>query len=165
LVARPEALLESGVEKDTAAAAADTALKGHVEKSLVDAGEFTTFSPELLGMRSDAYGTFCLGNVLTDSPRAIARSKTLQHLFKEVQAGVRLCEDTCQYFDLCGDGAPSNKLFETGTFATAVTRFCTDSIQLPLRIVLEDLETTLAQGRSNCSNIQLSSGSSFKTSP
>jgi uncharacterized protein len=129
------------------------------------AGEFTTFSPELLGMRSDAYGAFCLGNVLTDSPRAIARSKTLQHLFKEVQAGVRLCEDTCQYFDLCGGGAPSNKLFETGTFATAVTRFCTDSIQLPLRIVLEDLETTLAQGRSNCSNVQLSSGSSFKTSP
>jgi uncharacterized protein len=107
------------------------------------AGEFTTFSPELLGMRCDAYESLCLGNVMTDSPRVIARSKTLQHLFKEVHAGVQLCAETCEYFDLCGGGAPSNKLFERGTFAAAATRFCANSIQLPLRIVLEDIESTM----------------------
>jgi uncharacterized protein len=106
-------------------------------------GEFTTFSPELLGMESAIYGSFSLGNVMTDSPRAIAGSKKLQRLFKDVQKGVKHCQATCEYFQFCGGGAPSNKLFETGTLTSATTRFCASAIQLPLRIVLEDVESTL----------------------
>jgi uncharacterized protein len=112
------------------------------------AGDFTTFSPELLDVCSDPYGSLNLGNVISDSPRAVAGSKRLQYLFKEVHAGVQLCRETCEYFDLCGGGAPSNKLFETGTFAAGRTRFCENSIQLPLRIVLQGLESALASGRS-----------------
>jgi uncharacterized protein len=106
-------------------------------------GDFTTFSPELLGMTSQSYGSFRLGNVTTDSPRQLASSGILRHLYNEIQIGVNLCRETCEYFQLCGGGAPSNKLFETGSFANAVTRFCITSIQAPLRIVLEDVESTL----------------------
>lgn len=110
-------------------------------------GDFTTFSPELLGMDSPTYGSLCLGNVLTDSPRTVAGKEKLLHLFQDIHVGVKRCEDTCEYFELCGGGAPSNKLFETGTFASAATRFCANSIQLPLRIVLEDVELTLARNQ------------------
>jgi uncharacterized protein len=109
-------------------------------------GEFTTFSPELLGMESTAYESFYLGSVVSDSPRAVAESEKLQDLFQDIQAGVRLCQTTCEYFELCGGGSPSNKLFENGSFASAATRFCSSSIQLPLRIVLEDIESAFARG-------------------
>jgi len=106
-------------------------------------GGFTTFSPELLGMSSPAYGSLNLGNILTDSPRAIARSDKLLTLLKAVQAGVNRCKETCDYFELCGGGTPSNKLFEKGSFDVAATRFCESSIKAPLRIVLDDLESVL----------------------
>jgi hypothetical protein len=35
---------------------------------------------------------------------------------------------------------------ETGTFNTAATRFCEFSIKIPRKIVLEDLESVLAEG-------------------
>jgi uncharacterized protein len=106
-------------------------------------GGFTTFSPELLGMKSSPYGSLNLGNILTDSPREISRSEKMSVFVRSIRSGVRRCRDTCEYFSLCGGGAPSNKLFEKGSFDVAATRFCESSIKVPLRIVLEDLESLL----------------------
>jgi uncharacterized protein len=106
-------------------------------------GGFTTFSPELLGMSSPRYGSLNLGNILTDSPTEVARSGKTWKLLTDVRAGVNRCRDTCEYFDLCGGGTPSNKLFEKGTFDAAATRFCQTSIMVPLKIVLEDLESVM----------------------
>jgi uncharacterized protein len=107
-------------------------------------GAFTTFSPELLGMNSTAYGGLEIGNVKTDSFRgALEGSKYLQ-LSTDVFEGVKSCAQSCEYFDVCGGGAPANKLFEKGSFAVAETRFCQQSLQIPVRIVLKDLETALA---------------------
>ena len=109
-------------------------------------GAFTTFSPELLGMTSKAYGGLEIGNVKTDSFRGALESPKYQQLSTDVFAGVKRCQETCEYFEVCGGGAPANKLFEKGSFAVAETRFCEQSIKTPMRIVLKDLETTLAGG-------------------
>ncbi|MBV8278113.1 MAG: hypothetical protein JO170_23020, partial [Verrucomicrobia bacterium] len=62
----------------------------------------------------------------------------------DILAGVKHCQETCEYFDVCGGGAPANKLFEKGSFSVAETRFCEQSLKIPTRIVLKDLETVLA---------------------
>ncbi len=107
-------------------------------------GAFTTFSPELLGMSSKAYGSLEIGNVKTDSFRGALQNPKYNQLASDIFAGVKRCEETCEYFDVCGGGAPANKLFETGTFAAAETNFCEQHLKIPVRIVLKDLETTLA---------------------
>jgi uncharacterized protein len=107
-------------------------------------GLFATFSPELLGMTSKAYGSLEIGNIKTDSLRAALRSPKYEQLFSAIYSGVKRCEKTCEYFEVCGGGAPANKLFETGSFDVAETRFCEQSVKIPVRIVLKDLETTLA---------------------
>ena len=39
---------------------------------------------------------------------------TFQHINAEVQRGVAMCKETCEYFVFCGGGSPVNKLSETG---------------------------------------------------
>jgi uncharacterized protein len=107
-------------------------------------GDFTTFSPELLGMKSEAYGPLEIGNIKTDSPRGALDSAKFKRLSTDVFAGVKRCQETCDYFEVCGGGAPANKLFETGSFDASTTRFCEQSVKAPLRVVLEDLESALA---------------------
>jgi uncharacterized protein len=107
-------------------------------------GEFTTFSPELLGMSAKPYGGLAIGNVKTDSFRGALEGAKYQQMYADVSAGVKRCQETCEYYEVCGGGAPANKLFEKGSFAVAETRFCQQSLQIPTRIVLKDLETVLA---------------------
>ena len=94
--------------------------------------------------RPSTYGSLELGNIKTDSLRGALLSKKYEQLSSAIFAGVKRCEETCDFFDVCGGGAPANKLFETGTFDVAETRFCEQSLKIPVRIVLKDLETTLA---------------------
>lgn len=104
-------------------------------------GNFTTFSPELLGQKSEAYNDFVLGNVSTDRFDAACNKTSFKKMYSDIKQGVKVCEDTCKYFHVCGGGAPSNKYFENGTFKSAETLFCKYSIQTPLDIVLKDVET------------------------
>jgi uncharacterized protein len=62
---------------------------------------------------------------------------------RDISTGVKLCKNTCQYFSLCGGGAPANKYYENGSFHSAETMFCRYAIQTPIDIVLEDLEKDL----------------------
>src|SRR6202044_10236 len=61
----------------------------------------------------------------------------------DIEEGVRMCARECEYFEFCFGGAPSNKLFENGTFASTETMYCRHTVQLPLDIVLADLEAEL----------------------
>ena len=106
-------------------------------------GNFSTFSPELLGMKSTTYGDFCFGNVTTHDFLEITESDKFKRVFADIEAGVRLCSETCEYYALCGGGAPSNKYYENGSFATAETMFCRYTIKTPIDIVLADLEESL----------------------
>jgi len=106
-------------------------------------GDFTTFSPELLSMQSSTYGDFILGNLLHDRLESACETDKFKKINRDIQAGVSLCKRTCQYFSLCGGGAPSNKYFENGSFRTAETMYCKYTKKIVTDIVLEDIEKSL----------------------
>lgn len=106
-------------------------------------GGFSTFSPELLGMSSLTYGDFRFGNIMRDDVTGVVETSKFKRVLEDVRAGVRLCSETCEYFSFCGGGAPSNKYYENGTFASSETMFCRCIVKTPIDIVLEDLEKDL----------------------
>ncbi len=103
-------------------------------------GNFGTYSPELLGLSGPRHGSFALGNVASDSLEAILASARFLSLEEEIGRGVEQCRQTCPYFAFCGGGAPANKFFEKGTFATTETLFCRLHKQVCLDVTLTLLE-------------------------
>ena len=87
-------------------------------------GNVSTFSPELLGLEHERYGSFCFGNLFEDNFEEIAARLYESPLYADITGGVRQCADTCDYYGLCGGGAPSNKIFENGSAATTETAYC-----------------------------------------
>ena len=106
-------------------------------------GDFSTFSPELLSMESQKYSDFILGNVLKDTFESVCQTDKFKRMNRDIQAGVKLCQRTCQYFSVCGGGAPSNKYFENGSFNSAETLYCRYTTQILTDIILADLESSL----------------------
>ena len=88
------------------------------------AGNFSTYSPELLGLSSERLGSFALGNVATDSLESVLAMPRFLTLDDEIRRGVNLCEESCRYYPFCGGGPPGNKYFENGNFATSETLSC-----------------------------------------
>ncbi len=103
-------------------------------------GNFSTFSPELLGARSPRHGDFIIGRVQTDSFRDAAATPRARAIAAEIAAGVQRCRQTCPYFAFCGGGAPANKHFENGTLDSTETMFCRLSRQAVMDVVLDKLE-------------------------
>jgi uncharacterized protein len=103
-------------------------------------GNFSTFSPELLGLSSPDYGDFSFGNVMTDSFDSVLSTPKFMAVARDIAAGVHRCRDTCEYFAYCGGGAPVNKYFENGSFDSTETMFCRLSKQAVLDVVLSKLE-------------------------
>ena len=106
-------------------------------------GNLSSFSPELLGVKSIHYGDFVFGNIRDGDLLSLLDSQKFNRVAADIYEGVKRCEQSCQYFGLCGGGAPSNKYFENGTFASSETMYCRTSIQMPAMIVLEDVERRL----------------------
>ena len=103
-------------------------------------GNFSSFSPELLGLPSAEYGGFVLGNVHHDAFADAARSERFQAIDASIGAGIARCRATCSYFGLCGGGAPANKYFENGSFDSTETLFCRFTRQAILDVLLDKLE-------------------------
>ena len=92
--------------------------------SMDHAGNLSTFSPELLGLKNAAYGDFLIGNVNRDTLADLEKSPNLARMHADIEAGVALCRESCEYFSVCGGGEPVNKLAENGTFVSTETAFC-----------------------------------------
>jgi uncharacterized protein len=107
------------------------------------AGYFSTFSPELLGMKDVQHGDFIFGNVHEDSFESIWTRPNFIETLIEINKGVERCRSECEYFALCGGGAPSNKLYENGSFDSAETMYCKYTIKYPIDIALYELERQL----------------------
>jgi uncharacterized protein len=88
------------------------------------AGNISTFSPELLGLKSVEYGDFLLGNINTNRLVDLLERPNLANMQRDIDAGVALCRQRCQYFSVCGGGEPVNKLYENGTFISTETTYC-----------------------------------------
>lgn len=106
-------------------------------------GNFSTFSPELLSMKSSIYGDFILGNVKYDTFESACETDRFQRINQDIQAGVKLCQHTCPYFSVCGGGSPANKYFENGFFASSETIYCRHTTKILTDIILGDIETSL----------------------
>ncbi|MFE0089800.1 cyclophane-forming radical SAM/SPASM peptide maturase GrrM/OscB [Streptomyces sp. NPDC058992] len=108
-------------------------------------GNLYTFSPELAGLTHPAYGSFSIGTVWTSWPELFA-SASLRAQVAAVGNGVERCERTCDYFSVCGGGAPVNKLFENGTFDSAETAMCRCTVKYVTDVVVSDMEASSRRG-------------------
>jgi uncharacterized protein len=106
-------------------------------------GNFTTFSPELLGMRDERFGDFTFGNVFEHALSDMAWNSKYQQVWNEISLGVERCRRDCSYFSVCGGGAPSNKLYENGRFDTTETLHCRYTNQATVNVAMRELEEAL----------------------
>jgi uncharacterized protein len=116
-------------------------------------GDFSTFSPELLGQPSLEFGNFVLGNVEHVGYFASARSKRFARLWSAIVQGTKACEQSCAYFNFCGGGAPANKLYENSDLASAETLYCRTMFKRPFDAVLERLERDQHKDQRTCGAI------------
>jgi uncharacterized protein len=103
-------------------------------------GDFSTFSPELLGQSSAEFEHFVLGNVVRSGFLQAATTPGFLKMWHLIREGTAVCRQTCAYFQYCGGGAPVNKLYENGSFASAETLYCRIMFKRPFDVVLERLE-------------------------
>jgi uncharacterized protein len=106
-------------------------------------GCVSTFSPELIGTLDGRFHDFIFGQVGHVDLGAIRSSEFFQTVANEVWKGVQECARICEYFPVCGGGAPANKYFENKSLSSTTTMFCRSSIQAPINIVLRALEREL----------------------
>ena len=104
------------------------------------AGNVSTFSPELLGLKNAQYGDFLVGNINRDALANFPHSAVFQRMVTDIAAGVEMCRRGCDYFSICGGGEPVNKLAENGTFASSETRYCRLTKMRTTDLVLDALE-------------------------
>lgn len=104
------------------------------------AGNVSTFSPELLGLKNSAYDNFILGNLGRDALVDLQNSPVLARMQADIDAGVAMCRDQCEYFSVCGGGEPVNKLTENGSFASTETVYCRVTKMRATDLVLDALE-------------------------
>lgn len=104
-------------------------------------GDISTFSPELIGGHKEDLNAFIFGNIFNIKDfDDIMENEKFKHVYRKIQEGVMECSKKCAYFDLCGGGAPSNKLSEKGTFAATETTFCLTHVQIIADIIQEKLD-------------------------
>jgi len=87
-------------------------------------GDVFTFSPELAGYSSDEFPSYSIGNIFSSTFEDLKNSATLSKMATEIKRGIELCRAECKYFSVCGGGAPSNKMFENGSFVSTETMYC-----------------------------------------
>jgi uncharacterized protein len=104
------------------------------------AGNISTFSPELLGLKNAAYGDFLLGNINSDALVDLPGRPNFTRMLEDIETGVAMCRERCEYFSVCGGGEPVNKLAENGTFASTETTYCRMTKMRGTDLVLDALE-------------------------
>jgi uncharacterized protein len=100
-------------------------------------GNISSFSPELLGYKNADYGDFLLGNINRQSLAEIYQASVDSALLRDITIGTEACRAHCEYFSVCGGGAPVNKFFENGRFDSTTTSFCTLTQMVPTDLILE----------------------------
>jgi uncharacterized protein len=108
-------------------------------------GNIATFSPELLGLKNSAYDDFILGNINHSTFSDFAQSPVLARMLADIDAGVAMCRQNCEYFSVCGGGEPVNKLSENGSFASTETAYCRITKMRATDLILDALDRIPAQ--------------------
>lgn len=103
-------------------------------------GDFSTFSPELLGTSFLRYPSFTLGNVHDGGFTRAVASPLFQQLWGDIRSGVDSCRQQCGYFGVCGGGNPSNKIAENGDASSTQTLNCRARVMLTSSFLLDIVE-------------------------
>lgn len=103
-------------------------------------GNFSTFSPEFLGLSHERYPGFSFGNVMRESFDSMLSNQTFRTVHADLRKGVIRCKETCSYFPWCGGDGPVNKLFENGSLDSTETMYCRLSKMAVLDVTLDKLE-------------------------
>ena len=103
-------------------------------------GNASTYSPELLGTKDASRSDFVIGNLSEQSLDELADGPRLRALAAEVEAGIAACRESCEYFRVCGGGAPSSKYFENGSMATTETLHCRLTRKVLTDVILDRIE-------------------------
>jgi uncharacterized protein len=103
-------------------------------------GRVCSFSPELLGETHPRFGPIAVD---VEDWATFCSNPTVVGLVSEIDAGIAKCGATCEYFMVCGGGAPSNKLAEHGTCDSTETLHCRLRIKAGTEAVLRFAETSL----------------------
>ncbi|MEI6881465.1 MAG: cyclophane-forming radical SAM/SPASM peptide maturase GrrM/OscB [Bacteroidota bacterium] len=98
-------------------------------------GNTSTFSPELI-----SYPEFVYGNILSETMDEILAKESIKKTAFQIKKGVNKCKKECEYFAVCGGGAPSNKFWENKGFNTTSTFYCTTRYKLITDIILANFE-------------------------
>jgi len=110
------------------------------------AGNISTFSPELLGLKNTAYQDFLLGNINRDALVDLPHRPNFTRMLGDIEAGVEMCRERCEYFSVCGGGEPVNKLAENGSFASSETTYCRLTKMRGTDLILDALERAVPGG-------------------
>ena len=86
---------------------------------------------------------FFFGNVLRDRLADILARPSYSLVAGEIERGVAACRAGCPYFNVCGGGAPANKLAEHGSFDVTETLFGRLTRQIVTDVVLSRIERDL----------------------
>ena len=116
-------------------------------------GGIYSFSPEFTEHAYGNWADLCLGSVHAHRLQDIASSAAFRKIFDQIEKGVALCRESCAIWRVCGGGAPSNKLAETGSLAVAETQFC----RLNVKAVVKALHHLLPE----LSGSQIETGAEF----
>jgi uncharacterized protein len=108
-------------------------------------GNISTFSPELLGLKNPDYRNFVLGNINRDVLTDLPNRPLFARMLADIDAGVAMCRQRCEYFSVCGGGEPVNKLAENGSFVSTETTYCRLTKMRATDLVLDALDR-LPQG-------------------
>lgn len=103
-------------------------------------GNISSFAPELMSTSLPADNNFIFGNVRESMLEDVLQHPNFIKASAQIERGVEMCRETCDYYMFCGGGCPSNKLFEHGTFSSTETRACQLHIKVPVDTLLEHLE-------------------------
>jgi uncharacterized protein len=109
-------------------------------------GNVSSFSPELLGLKHGDYDDFIVGNIHTHSLEDMRRSRPMITMSRDIAAGVEACRKECEYFSVCGGGAPVNKLAENGSFTSTRTSFCSLIQMVPIDLILDAFDRLKSSG-------------------
>jgi uncharacterized protein len=88
-------------------------------------------------MSAPRFGDFKFGNVLHQNIGVMREAPAFLETLNEIATGVELCRKSCEYFAICGGGAPSNKFFENGSLASSETAYCRSIIKATADVVLD----------------------------
>jgi uncharacterized protein len=104
-------------------------------------GQVSTFSPELLTVRpTSRYPSFTWGQVDNDDFPAFVESVTGSVFYEDLRTGVAACARECEYFGVCGGGAPGNKFSEWGTVTGTETLTCRLRVKTLMDVMAGALE-------------------------